>query len=246
MAGMASMDHMQMAPAAQPANRLPTRPGKAGPVRTPKAKAAPAAVSAASTKSGSRRIEKRAASPGDHGMGDMPGMVMDHGAHTGAAPKAAGMDHAMHGGGGSLMGGMAGMNHAGHAAASPGMSGMDHSAHGAAQPGMAGMGSMGGMHMGHGGMGGGDALASSSPAQGAVMTGSPAQLSLVFRTPMRLESLQLFDSTGSRVPLAPAQAGGAQVSASLPSLPPDAYEARWRASDASGSTLTGILRFRVS
>lgn len=121
-----------------------------------------------------------------------------------------------------------------------GASGMDHAAHGAPPP------AMGGMHMGHGGTGGDDALAASSPTKDAVLAGSPARLRLVFKSPVRLETLQLFDSTGSRVPIAIAPGEGAQVSAHLPTLPPDAYEARWRASDPGGAMLTGVLRFRVS
>lgn len=169
-------------------------------------------------------------------MGGTPGMAMDHGAVSAAA---GGMDHSAHGAQPPAMGGMAGMDHGVSSAAPSGMAGMDHGAHGAAGAGMSGMA------MGHGGMGGGDALASSAPVQGAVLAGSPSQLSLVFKSPVRLEMLQLFDSTGSRVPIAPASTGGAAVSARLPTLPPDAYEARWRASDAGGASLTGVLRFRV-
>ena len=134
---------------------------------------------------------------------------------------------------------------------------MDHTvmSHGATPPdsgakrmdhAMAGMAMDPGMHMHH--HGGGDVLAASSPADGQGFVDAPGAIALTFKQPVQLESLQVFESSGARAPVAaPSRQAMAVVRVLLPHLPADTYEIRWRTSSGGdGVAAQGSIRFTVN
>lgn len=91
------------------------------------------------------------------------------------------------------------------------------------------------------------ALLHSEPGQGMAMSDPPAGIRLRFNQPMRLDRLQVFDSSGAEqavrrtrdtTPLVEPRGG-------LPRLRPGEYRAEWAASSPTGERLDGTLVFRV-
>ena len=176
-------------------------------------------------------------------MSTMPGMAVaiamgdgsGHGAHDGETRTADSR--------GKAPGSMADMTMSGPTDARMGGMGrsmargaMGHGGHGGMK-----MGGMAGM-----GMGGEDFLSASYPVQGQTVSGGPAALRLVFTRPVQLRSLQLFASSGARVPLdIPGGTAAASFSTPLPRLPPDTYQARWRIASPDGGADNGAIDFKV-
>lgn len=104
-------------------------------------------------------------------------------------------------------------------------------------------------HEGHGGahaMGETQMLASSTPADGAVLAEAPRTLALTFAHPVTLQTVAITGPDGEPVRATfrrPAAAAAAYAIA-LPELGSGAYEARWTAS-GMGHEMAGTLRFTV-
>jgi methionine-rich copper-binding protein CopC len=156
-----------------------------------------------------------------------PAEPMDHSAMPGMAPstKAAAAQAAD--------------PHAGHdmkdaPAAAASMPGMDHSGmdHGA-------MPAMGAASTG-------TALTFSSPAAGAMVTGSPSEITFVMPHAMSLKSVMLTNSAGQRIPLATtlADAPTAAYSSRVPKLVAGTYQVAWSASSADHD-MAGTFSFMV-
>ena len=94
---------------------------------------------------------------------------------------------------------------------------------------------------GHGAM-----LKSSSPANGAAVSGSPKALTLTFAHPMTLKTVALTGPDGktAAIPVPPAGAK-AQATVALPALKPGAWRAAYKAIGADGHAMTGLVRFTV-
>lgn len=94
-------------------------------------------------------------------------------------------------------------------------------------------------------------LLTSDPAEGAVLSASPAQVTLVFAKSVPLEtlSIEIIDSSGVRTDLANSAHGpngDAEVVTPLPSLPPGAVTLRWRLVGSDGHAITGRVNFSIA
>jgi len=125
---------------------------------------------------------------------------------------------------------------------------MDHSA----MPGMdratappAAPGAHAGMDHGGGSTAAAQALASSTPANGAVLDAAPGDLTLRFAHAMTLESLRLTAATGERVPVTFDQTASEVAQVRLPSLIDDDYQAAWSARGTDGHLMSGVVNFTV-
>ncbi|HEX2762777.1 MAG TPA: copper resistance CopC family protein [Allosphingosinicella sp.] len=88
-------------------------------------------------------------------------------------------------------------------------------------------------------------LLRSTPAEGASLSKSPANLVLTFREPVRLHEVTVAGADGSAMPMMLSPAGEtASYSLPLPDLDPGSYTVTWRAG-ASGRDATGTIRFRI-
>lgn len=89
-------------------------------------------------------------------------------------------------------------------------------------------------------------LKASSPANGAIVSGSPKALMLTFAHPMTLKTVALTGPDGktTAVPLAAAGAR-AQSNVPLPKLTPGAWRAAYKAVGSDGHAMTGLVRFTV-
>ena len=91
----------------------------------------------------------------------------------------------------------------------------------------------------------GTILASSSPADGAALPSSPAQVRLNFSRPARLLELEVAGANGSLVPImVTAVVETSTYSVPLPKLGPGRYELSWRA-DAGGESHKGVIVFTI-
>ena len=106
-------------------------------------------------------------------------------------------------------------------------------------------------HAGHGGhapAAGSQAQAGvvTTPADGAMLTGSPEAFTATFPHPMTLRSVTITPQ-GRPAIQAPVAAAAAttRVSAALPRLAPGSYTLAWTAQGADGHTMNGSIRFMV-
>jgi methionine-rich copper-binding protein CopC len=164
-----------------------------------------------------------------------PAEPMDHSAMPGTAPstKAAAAQ--------------APDPHAGHdmkdaPAAAASMPGMDH----ADMPAMDHSGMDHGAMPAMGAASTGTALTFSSPAAGAMVTGSPSEITFVVPHAMSLKSVMLTNSAGQRIPLATtlADAPTAAYSSPVPKLVAGTYQVAWSASSADHD-MAGTFSFMV-
>ncbi len=90
-------------------------------------------------------------------------------------------------------------------------------------------------------------LASSMPADGAVLAQSPRTLTLVFAHPVMLQTVALNDEAGAAVQGATfrrAATASTTYSVALPTMESGAYQVRWTAT-GSGHDMQGQLGFTV-
>lgn len=92
----------------------------------------------------------------------------------------------------------------------------------------------------------GTALTFSSPAAGAMVTGSPSEITFVMPHAMSLKSVMLTNSAGQRIPLATtlADAPTAAYSSPVPKLVAGTYQVAWSASSADHD-MAGTFSFMV-
>ncbi len=92
----------------------------------------------------------------------------------------------------------------------------------------------------------GDMLASSNPADGAVLAESPRTLALAFAHPVILQTVAVTGPDGAPVRATFRRPSGATAaySVALPQLAPGVYQARWTAS-GMGHEMSGTLGFTV-
>lgn len=85
-----------------------------------------------------------------------------------------------------------------------------------------------------------------TPADGAMTSGSPERFSATFPHPMVLKTVTL--SAEGQEPIvvtAPAAPAAAAVSVALPRLSPGTYTAAWTAEGPDGHKMSGSIRFMV-
>jgi methionine-rich copper-binding protein CopC len=89
-------------------------------------------------------------------------------------------------------------------------------------------------------------LASSTPADGAVLAQAPRTIALTFAHPVMLQTVAITGPDGSpvRATFRRPNAATAHYSIALPSLASGAYQARWAAS-GMGHDMAGAIRFTV-
>ncbi|MBS7788672.1 copper resistance protein CopC [Roseococcus sp. SDR] len=91
-------------------------------------------------------------------------------------------------------------------------------------------------------------LRSSSPADGARLTGPPAEFLLRFNEAVQVTSLRLLDAAGQPLPLRRAgDAAPRREERATPEapLPPGALRLEWRAISADGHPIRGTIRFTL-
>jgi methionine-rich copper-binding protein CopC len=91
-------------------------------------------------------------------------------------------------------------------------------------------------------------LASSSPADGAVLDDAPPALSLTFIHAVRLQTLTITDTNGVTVPLTWARPSHpvTTYSIALPALANGLYQVAYTATGTGGTdTMSGMIRFTV-
>lgn len=90
-------------------------------------------------------------------------------------------------------------------------------------------------------------LRAAAPADGAVLPAPPERLVLSFNEAVQVTALRLRAAGGAEVALPRRPIRSTREEAvPLPSLPPGAYEAEWRAISADGHPIGGRLRFQVA
>lgn len=85
-------------------------------------------------------------------------------------------------------------------------------------------------------------LSSSDPAEGAVLAGPPAAVTLTFSEPLRGVAGIRID----RAPEATVPATGPTLTVPLAPLPAGEHAVTYRVTSADGHTVTGTLRFRIA
>ncbi|MCA9986418.1 MAG: copper resistance protein CopC [Anaerolineales bacterium] len=90
-------------------------------------------------------------------------------------------------------------------------------------------------------------LVTASPAPGAILTESPAQVSLTFSESVANGTIDLFEADFSRVAgVEPAEAGAAEgLAANLPELPVGIYTVQWAVVSDDGHSVSGSYAFEV-
>lgn len=91
-------------------------------------------------------------------------------------------------------------------------------------------------------------LSASTPAEGAVIAASPAEIALRFNEPVQLTALRLFAADGAEWPLRRTRDLAPRPAHAVPlgrPLSPGAWRVVWRAISADGHEIGGTLRFRV-
>jgi methionine-rich copper-binding protein CopC len=90
-------------------------------------------------------------------------------------------------------------------------------------------------------------LVKSSPADGAVITTSPANLMLNLSEPARLTALSIQKGSEPKQDLKPLPTTAAQqISVPLPPLTPGTYLVSWRALSDDGHVMPGTLHFTLA
>ncbi|CAN5170956.1 hypothetical protein BH10PSE1_BH10PSE1_18410 [soil metagenome] len=86
-----------------------------------------------------------------------------------------------------------------------------------------------------------------TPADGAMTSGTPERFSATFPHPMILKTVTLTAADGREpvVVAAPAAPAAATVSVALPTLAPGTYSAAWTAEGPDGHRMSGASRFMV-
>ncbi|QTN18160.1 copper resistance protein CopC [Brevundimonas sp. AJA228-03] len=104
-------------------------------------------------------------------------------------------------------------------------------------------------HAGHAGMQRQAPAASgivTTPADGAMTSGSPERFSATFPHPMMLKTVTLTaEGQAPIVVTAPAAPAAATVSVALPRLAPGTYAAAWAAEGPDGHKMSGSVSFMV-
>lgn len=92
----------------------------------------------------------------------------------------------------------------------------------------------------------GTALQASSPAAGAMLNGSPAEISLTLPHAMVVKSVSLTNAAGQRFPLSATLSETAveSVTTPVPTLPAGSYTVAWTAA-GTNHTMTGTFGFMV-
>ena len=92
----------------------------------------------------------------------------------------------------------------------------------------------------------GTPLRASSPAPGAMLSGSPKEIFLALPHAMTVHSLVLTNAVGQRIPLSTtlSETPVDMLSSPTPTLPPGVYTVAWSAG-SSGHTMAGSFGFMV-
>lgn len=104
-----------------------------------------------------------------------------------------------------------------------------------------------GAQTGHGHHAGNAGLASSSPADGEIVSGSPGQIILEFDHPMKVQSVQLLTDAMDRIAVDFASSDAAVERIEIPldeTLEPGGYQVTWRAA-ATDHEMSGAITFAV-
>ncbi|MFN3780092.1 MAG: copper resistance CopC family protein [Brevundimonas aurantiaca] len=85
-----------------------------------------------------------------------------------------------------------------------------------------------------------------TPADGAMLSGTPDRFTATFPHPMQLKTVSIAPARGAAISVTvPAAAAAARASVALPRLAAGNYTLTWTAQGGNGHEMTGTVRFMV-